>query len=593
MSASRKPLRWVKREISPVNRSRLRAFENAGSMMDSALPRTVHELPDLSAYPTPRAKAIRLLQTAAAVEHALMVQYLYAGYSLPNAGNVITGISVEEMSHFMTVQNLLASIGEPPDLDRQDFGVPGSDEERLFPFDLYLEPVSNVSLAKYVLAESPETVSPTVPAALMDRIISLATSGHTVVVNRVATLYGLLGAVFGSESYLLGQAATGDLWYIAVNALAAEAAVAYGGRDQLHLEDADFEQASVPNQATDAEWDRSRELPTGADEFRVHVAGTRETALAALRDIGLQGEGPSPVSGTDSHFERFLALFTQLFGPDGLSTTPPAGVRQVPRAARIEVNTTSVDPEAIREPVSVRWATLADHRYGILLGALELYLKSPATDRAFLLGWCFAEMFAIRNLATILTTLPRNATPGSTACAAVPFNRPSWIGRAVTWNDLRDVLAGSQSECTALLAIPAISDDNRRFLDHLQTADERKRLESIARAAGGTVRTKFDRAREILDWAAGAGNPNHSGDSPHLPTQKQGRFWNQLLADFKLTVVRGASIVIPPSPGADASLVEKLRSGAMPRGRPRLDVLGSEFRFLEQWIADGCPDDPL
>ena len=39
-------------------------------------------LPDLSAYPTPRDKAKILLESAAEVEHALMVQYLYAAYSL-------------------------------------------------------------------------------------------------------------------------------------------------------------------------------------------------------------------------------------------------------------------------------------------------------------------------------------------------------------------------------------------------------------------------------------------------------------------------------------------------------------------------------
>ena len=42
--------------------------------------------------------------------------------------------------------------------------------------------------------------------------------------NRVGTLYALLGAVFGSESLLLTKAATGDPWYVMVNSLAAEAA---------------------------------------------------------------------------------------------------------------------------------------------------------------------------------------------------------------------------------------------------------------------------------------------------------------------------------------------------------------------------------
>ena len=45
-------------------------------------------LPDLSAYPTPRDKAKILLESAAEVEHALMVQYLYAAYSLKSKDQV-------------------------------------------------------------------------------------------------------------------------------------------------------------------------------------------------------------------------------------------------------------------------------------------------------------------------------------------------------------------------------------------------------------------------------------------------------------------------------------------------------------------------
>src|SRR5438105_14568049 len=72
----------------------------------------------------PRDEAVFLLHAAAEVEHALMVQYLYAAYSLregftgPGAPSELNSwrrtlvqIAREEMAHLLTVQNLLHLIG--------------------------------------------------------------------------------------------------------------------------------------------------------------------------------------------------------------------------------------------------------------------------------------------------------------------------------------------------------------------------------------------------------------------------------------------------------------------------------------------------
>src|SRR4051794_8358051 len=63
---------------------------------------------------SPRDEAIFFLQVAAEVEHALLVQYLYAAYSLdPSRAEGVTWrdqiveIATEEMGHLVTVQNLL------------------------------------------------------------------------------------------------------------------------------------------------------------------------------------------------------------------------------------------------------------------------------------------------------------------------------------------------------------------------------------------------------------------------------------------------------------------------------------------------------
>ena len=75
-----------------------------------------------------------LLYIDAEIEHGLMVQYLYAAYSLggpqvPEAHRakirgwqeVILGIAKEEMGHLISVQNILMLLGGPLDFGRDDF----------------------------------------------------------------------------------------------------------------------------------------------------------------------------------------------------------------------------------------------------------------------------------------------------------------------------------------------------------------------------------------------------------------------------------------------------------------------------------------
>src|SRR6266446_3884621 len=64
---------------------------------------------------SPRDEIIFLLHTAAEIEHSLLVQYLYAAWSIPpNPADklkkwrtTILGIAKQEMGHLMTVQNVL------------------------------------------------------------------------------------------------------------------------------------------------------------------------------------------------------------------------------------------------------------------------------------------------------------------------------------------------------------------------------------------------------------------------------------------------------------------------------------------------------
>jgi rubrerythrin len=131
---------------------------------------------------------VRLLHEAAEIEHSLMVQYLYAafsikpayadlaGYGNPNANDLL-GVAIQEMQHLSAVNELLAELGAAPVFIRQDFPY----EPDIYPFPLNLEALSRKSLAKYTYTEA--------PAAALDR--KQAKSAHDLLL--IENLDAVLG----------------------------------------------------------------------------------------------------------------------------------------------------------------------------------------------------------------------------------------------------------------------------------------------------------------------------------------------------------------------------------------------------------------
>lgn len=117
---------------------------------------TMTEWPASDPRLAPRDEVIFLLHTAAEVEHALLVQYLYASWSVPDAHlewrSKILNIARQEMGHLITVQNILRELGGPLNFEREDYPF----RSDFYPFRFKLEPLSISSLAKYVIAEMPE-----------------------------------------------------------------------------------------------------------------------------------------------------------------------------------------------------------------------------------------------------------------------------------------------------------------------------------------------------------------------------------------------------------------------------------------------------
>jgi hypothetical protein len=359
-----------------------------------------------------------LLHTAAEIEHALMVQYLYAAYSLgeapfqgpnvpPNAQTLVSGwrrtivgIAREEMGHLITVQNLLRFVGGVLNLEREDFPF-----RTLYPFRFQLEPLTKSSLAKYVAAEMPE--NPAQPDELMREIVQRATgSAGGLNVNRVGPLYAELTTIFADPNKL--------------------------SDNDLFADTADSFQAK------------------GVDWFAfggiiVRVLRSRDDAKNALDEIGEQGEGPGqPTEATTpSHFDRFIKIYQEYpetdeqMGP--VEWTP---FRPVPTNPNTLISPSSdghLEGGRITDRVSRLWAQLSNVRYRMLLldMAHALHLEGPMeesngspTMRGNLRDWAFFEMrgegFAgLRGLSQRLVQLPLKVGVASQEQAAsLPFELP-------------------------------------------------------------------------------------------------------------------------------------------------------------------------
>lgn len=114
-------------------------------------------------FTDPYLELLRLLREAAEIEHALLVQYLYAAFAvkpeyarLRGSGFVassrdLAGVAVQEMRHLDAVNRLLVGLGATPCLVRQDFPY----EPDIYPFPFNLERLGPLSLAKYTWTEAP------------------------------------------------------------------------------------------------------------------------------------------------------------------------------------------------------------------------------------------------------------------------------------------------------------------------------------------------------------------------------------------------------------------------------------------------------
>lgn len=401
-------LRWVRRPRAPIEELGLlplRDLPEPNPLRDLILEIGI---PTSDAL-TPVEDAFNLLQSAAEIEHALMVQYLYALYSLkqePDTNELqdaLQTIAIQEMGHLMTIQNLLLLIGEGPYMSRQDI----SPQPEKDPIPFRLEPLTKHSLAKYVAAESPVLPLNDPGTEELKAIFDEARIASATEIHRVGLIYAAIYWLFQKTDEIEPP------WMF----LPADRF-----QPGWHVADADLRLNDnlVTRQADLSEWGAS------VSDLFIDSTETRERALEAIFRIASQGEGLENMKG--SHFDR---LRTAYRGFNSLPQPPHLDVPTDPTFGSDPLADPFQEHNRITNARTRVWVKLFDQRYHLLLLCLQhtfIYDKSDPVQRKIrvdLKNWSMQEMRrGLRPIAQELSTQPRfeGETVPATFVAAAAFS---------------------------------------------------------------------------------------------------------------------------------------------------------------------------
>ena len=318
-------------------------------------------LPSTADAATPKEDLIGLLKLAAEVEHALMVQYLYAAMSLKGGDNrQVAHVAVQEMGHFVTAQNLLLALGGVGALD----GLPveyhfGRDELRKLssknPLPFSLQAISHSVLAQFVVVESPGVIPDDTLRARVEQLTQEATQAGGGPPHPVHALYAKIRWILQPTDTPFGSmklSADPELGFIS----------------GWHVGPGDFADAATIDRyaETPVEWGSVPALVIG-------VAHNASEACAVVDQITEQGEGLG--AGEDSHFQQFLQLLDK-FEASNLRVSP------LPRTPYVSGQIQPEDPSStkVTDSYAELWGHLFNTQYSLLILDLARALSLPNTD---------------------------------------------------------------------------------------------------------------------------------------------------------------------------------------------------------------------
>jgi len=317
-------------------------------------------VPRIADATTPKQDAIGLLQLAAEVEHALLVQYLYAAASINPAGgaaskqahDTVTAIAIQEMGHLLCVQNLLLALGDPGlhHLGRDEMRVASERN----PLPLVLEAISHPALAKFVTVERPADIA---DEDLRNRVKKLGEEAEAAAhfsPHPVSALYVAIYWIFQPTDAPFGPLPLSDP----------------NLQPGWHLTAGDFAAAADIDRfaALSDEWG-------GFPDLVIHTVKDAQTGCDALFAIMAQGEG---VAGDQdsSHFESFLQVL-DAFEANQVATL---GLCRTPR---VNDQPPSEDASAtvLTNPYTDVWGRLFNARYTHLVLLIGHAISRPTDDQ--------------------------------------------------------------------------------------------------------------------------------------------------------------------------------------------------------------------
>ena len=445
---------------------------------------------------------ILLLHLGAAFEHALMVQYLFAAYSLGSKPvhseyhrkvkewqESILAVAREEMGHLLTVQNVLTFLGAGFNVARDRF--PWAIEW----FDI--EPFTMGSLACYVNAEMPE-IDPFKERKEIERLAQQHLKKGAVPVHPVAEVYREIMKLLADTKRIPESALQPDTYSL-------QASWDEWGRG---YKPAPRELDAAGNLIkTTREVDRQAQFDSNVLIFQV---ATRTDALAALEAVSLQGEGAqeSKIAGEWSHFRRFIKIFREfkeIRKKEGLNWNPAVSTPVNPN--------TNPDPLAPNRDGYIscertrNWAVLLNVRYKILFRYLAhtFQIARPGgldepNIRAMVMHRVFGEMYQLKALSGRLFQMPLRdidadpqTPPSERRYAGPPFELP-WnlripVADVDCWCMHRDSIVVSREACHAILRSKP-TEEEREYITTLLALDEQtdKWLAQILAGLNSTMR---------------------------------------------------------------------------------------------------------
>jgi Ferritin-like len=370
-----------------------------------------------------REELLLALAIAAELEHSLLVQYLFAGYSMrkrPGDGidvhqvelvrdweAALLGVAREEMVHFATVTKIAVAVGGAPHLNRPTFPQPAGGT---FPFALRLHRFGADEIARFVRFETPAEAATVEAFGLAPDVPE----------------YEYLGQLYAQikDAITLLAERHGDAWLLV-------------GPEEL------------------------REVEDWGLNHAVRAIDSAAAAVAAIQEVIEEGEG-GDVDVANSHWQRFLqieqALAEEVERDSGFQPALPVVDNPVTRP---HPGGTLLDGPA-REV-----AELFNHLYGtvlLLLGQFYAPVGESAAQREELQATARRSMSAIlRPVAEILADFPvgdgRAGAPFETYAPITPA-----FSTAARWAVLDERLDRARAEAerlagTGIARLPFIAEN--------------------------------------------------------------------------------------------------------------------------------------